>query len=160
MRGHIAIASACLALAACSQATESAEQPTEPVETSPVAEQTASLPALPGAQDKDPQALLDYWKAAIESGDYAAAAKAWNDEALAQQQQDYGQTAPRVTYGEQQLEGAAGSSYLTVPVTISAIGPDGESIDRTGTMTARRVNDVPGASAQQLSWRIRSIDWN
>lgn len=157
----LAIVAACIALAACSQGSEPAGQSGDMVEVAPTPEatETASLPPLPGPADTDAQALLDYWKAAVESGDYAAAALAWHDPSLAGTE-DYGQATLRVIYGEGQLEGAAGSSYLIVPVTLSANGPDGESIDRTGMMTAKRVNNVPGASEEQLSWRIRSLIWD
>ncbi|RVQ66926.1 hypothetical protein EKN06_08215 [Croceicoccus ponticola] len=114
---------------------------------------------LPGPTDKDPLSLLVYWKGAIESGDFAAANKAWRagttPAAVPQ-----GTSPAIVSVGLGQQEGAAGSIYFTVPVTVTVDGPDGEQIPATGTLTARRVNDVEGASAEQFSWRIVSIDWN
>jgi len=54
---------------------------------------------------------------------------------------------PLVNIGAGVQEGAAGSLYYSAPVTIT----DG-SRRITGTVTIRRVNDVPGASAEQLRW--------
>ena len=48
------------------------------------------------------------------------------------------------------MEGAAGSIYYEVPTTIT--GSDGGKL--TGTTVLRRVNDVSGASAEQLRWHL------
>ena len=48
------------------------------------------------------------------------------------------------------MEGAAGSIYYEVPTTIT--GSDGGKL--SGTIVLRRVNDVPGASAEQLRWHL------
>ena len=52
------------------------------------------------------------------------------------------------------LQGAAGSSYVEVPVQLYGRMKNGESFGSAGTVTLRRVNDVPGATAAQLRWRI------
>ncbi|WP_370177164.1 hypothetical protein [Alteriqipengyuania sp.] len=52
------------------------------------------------------------------------------------------------------IEGAAGTIYYTAPVTIT--GSNGQELD--GEIVLSRVNDVPGASEEQLRWRVRSID--
>jgi hypothetical protein len=51
-------------------------------------------------------------------------------------------------------EGAAGSIYYEVPTTIT--GASGKKL--AGTTVLRRVNDVPGASAEQLRWHIERFD--
>ena len=53
-------------------------------------------------------------------------------------------------------EGAAGSIYATIPVTVDAQLDDGKQQRFTGQYVVRRVNDVPGASADQLRWHIDS----
>ena len=60
-----------------------------------------------------------------------------------------------------QMEGAAGSSYYTAPVSITATDQDGRPIGFDGEMVLRRVNDVPGSTAEQRRWHIESttIDW-
>jgi len=51
-------------------------------------------------------------------------------------------------------EGAAGSIYVDVPVQIYGRLRDGKEFNSRGTMTLRRVNDVPGSTAEQRQWHI------
>ena len=55
-------------------------------------------------------------------------------------------------------EGAAGSVYLSVPLTVSGV-LDGERTSRPATAILRRVNDVPGSTEAQRRWHIERIDW-
>ena len=59
------------------------------------------------------------------------------------------------------MEGAAGSSYYTSQATITADDENGRPVRYEGPIVLRRVNDVPGASAEQLRWHIDSVklDW-
>lgn len=71
--------------------------------------------------------------------------------------------APYASYHAQvgapgQVEGAAGSLYVEVPVVTYGRLADGQAFHRSGKVTLRRVNDVPGATPAQLRWRISSID--
>lgn len=59
-----------------------------------------------------------------------------------------------VAVPEGRMEGAAGSLYYEVPITITGGGGDG----LTGTTVLRRVNDVPGASPEQLRWHIERFE--
>jgi hypothetical protein len=56
-------------------------------------------------------------------------------------------------------EGAAGSIYLSVPLTLSGT-INGNDISRSGTIVMRRVNDVPGSTEKQRQWHIERIDWS
>jgi hypothetical protein len=56
------------------------------------------------------------------------------------------------------MEGAAGSSYVTVPVSIYGTTAGGTPFKCGGGATLRRVNDVPGSTASQRQWHIRSIE--
>ena len=58
--------------------------------------------------------------------------------------------------GEQ--EGAAGSIYLSVPLSVSGT-LDGKRSTRSATAILRRVNDVPGSTEAQRHWHIERIDW-
>lgn len=60
------------------------------------------------------------------------------------------------TPGDQ--EGAAGSIYLSVPLTVSGT-LDGKRSSRSATAVLRRVNDVPGSTEAQRHWHIERIDW-
>jgi hypothetical protein len=53
-----------------------------------------------------------------------------------------------------EIEGAAGSLYVEVPVQTWGRRKDGRPIASAGTVTLRRVNDVPGSTAEQRRWRI------
>lgn len=55
-------------------------------------------------------------------------------------------------------EGAAGSIYVSVPLTLSG-SESGRQISRSGKAVLRRVNDVPGSTEAQRHWHIERIDW-
>jgi hypothetical protein len=55
-------------------------------------------------------------------------------------------------------EGAAGSIYLSVPLTVSG-SVDGTQVSDRATAILRRVNDVPGSTEEQRHWHIERIDW-
>ena len=56
------------------------------------------------------------------------------------------------------MEGAAGSSYVDIPFRLYGKLKDGKAFNQVGTVTLRRVNDVPGSTEEQRSWRIYRID--
>ncbi len=56
------------------------------------------------------------------------------------------------------VEGAAGSLYIEVPVTVTGMLTSGRPYRLEGPVTLRRANDVPGATAEQLQWRISISD--
>jgi hypothetical protein len=54
------------------------------------------------------------------------------------------------------VEGAAGSSYVTVPIVVH--GRDGgKPFGGPGDVALRRVNDVPGSTDEQRRWHISAI---
>jgi hypothetical protein len=55
-------------------------------------------------------------------------------------------------------EGAAGSAYLSVPLSVSGTR-DGKRVSHSATAILRRVNDVPGSTEAQRHWHIERIDW-
>jgi hypothetical protein len=52
------------------------------------------------------------------------------------------------------MEGAAGSSYITVPFHLYGTLKSGGAFNMIGPLTLRRVNDVPGSTAAQRRWHI------
>lgn len=54
------------------------------------------------------------------------------------------------------VQGAAGSLYVEVPVQTYGVRKDGKPFTSAGTITLRRSNDVPGSTAAQRRWRIYS----
>ena len=57
------------------------------------------------------------------------------------------------------IEGAAGSSYVSVPVTFYGKDENRSIFRRPAEVILRRVNDVPGSTAAQRRWHIERIDW-
>jgi hypothetical protein len=101
-----------------------------------------------------PDRVLRFYVAALEQGQWNLAATAWRSSAGvtgATLKDSYDRGAPlRLEIGKGDEEGAAGSSFYDVPVTLRF----GQGKPETGTLTLRRVNDVPGATPEQLDWRI------
>jgi hypothetical protein len=66
-----------------------------------------------------------------------------------------------VAVGEGTMEGAAGSSFYTAPVTITGRDRQGRPIRFEGEAVLRRVNDVPGATPAQLRSHFKTLrlDW-
>lgn len=126
---------------------------------SPPASSTSVLPkAVPPSTSRDPQEVLLSWAKAISLKDWATAYGYWGDRGARSGQTLEQFTAawsklkqPDLEIGKGEQEGAAGSLFYTVPVTI---------VDGTrripGEVVLRRVNDVDGATAEQLRWHIES----
>ena len=55
-------------------------------------------------------------------------------------------------------EGAAGSSFIEIPVTAIGRLVRGGAFRLAGSLTLRRVNDVDGSSAEQRRWHIAASD--
>src|SRR5690606_7704885 len=99
-----------------------------------------------------------------DAGDFAKAYRLWAREGQASGQSyaefRQGFAATRSTQvtitGPVTSEGAAGSIYATVPVEVNAVLRDGTRQRFVGQCVFRRVNDVPGASEEQLNWHIES----
>ncbi|QGN54698.1 hypothetical protein [Novosphingobium sp. Gsoil 351] len=172
-----AIAALALALSACNQPapapapSEAAQAPAATAEPSP-AETTPptstpspdelSAPALvPEAEKGETGArnVLLEWARAIERRDFARADAQWGAGASAaksaKQFADY--KTITVGVGDGDVEGAAGSLYYEVPLTLTGARKDGASFERHGTIVVRRVNDVDGATPAQLRWHIQSV---
>jgi hypothetical protein len=110
----------------------------------------------PGSHD--PDVVLRAWGDAIEARDWVVVRAFWGDHGTRSglSETDFaarwaGLHYPKVTFGKGESEGAAGSIYYTAPVTIT----DGSRVI-TGEVVLRRVNDVDGATSEQLRWHIES----
>jgi hypothetical protein len=103
---------------------------------------------------KNPDRLLRYYAAALHARDWAAAAKAWgagSGVTAKTLKQSYDRADPPVLeVGKGDQEGAAGSLYYEAPVTVRF----GSDTPESGSLVLRRVNDVDGATAEQLRWHI------
>jgi hypothetical protein len=103
-----------------------------------------------------PDRTLRFYVAALEQGKWDLAATAWRASSGvtgATLKASYDRGAPlHIDTGKGDEEGAAGSSFYEVPVTLRF----GSGKPETGTLTLRRVNNVPGATPEQLDWRIEN----
>lgn len=122
--------------------------------------------AVPAAE-KTPaaaRAVVERYYAAIDRKQYRVAYRLWAGDGQASGRsyaafaRRFARTAhTRVVTGRPtDGEGAAGSLYLTVPVTVTATLKDGTPQRFGGRYVLRRVNDVDGATAAQLRWHLAS----
>jgi hypothetical protein len=123
-------------------------------------------PIAPKSAQGAGQVLQTYF-ALIEQGKFAEAYRLWSDggkatgetaEQFARSFEPYREIHASIG-GPGQMEGAAGSSYVDYPVQLYGRTRDGKEFNERGTMTLRRVNDVPGSTAAQRSWRIYKSDF-
>ena len=62
-----------------------------------------------------------------------------------------------VAFGDGRMEGAAGSTFYTLPLTVTGATRDGTERTSRGELVLRRTNEVPGATDEQLAWQIVSL---
>ncbi|MBD3730870.1 MAG: hypothetical protein IE933_14315 [Sphingomonadales bacterium] len=144
------------ALAACGKQPDT--KVTDEAEATATPTDAASDGLPPDYLSTDCKVVMAAYAGFLRERDYRHAAMAWSDEtvdsdALALRFEDYG--SPDLTIGETSEEGAAGSLYCNATVTLR----DADQLQkplRQGTVTLKRVNDVPGATPDQLRWRIES----
>lgn len=130
------------------------------VRIDPVADDS-TLSGAPAARPA--QAITDYY-GALERGDYAAAYRQWGNDGAAS-----GQSFAKFRKGFENTrhtdvvigkatepEGAAGSLYVTIPVTVNAVLKDRTRQSFSGEYVLRRVNDVPGSSQTDRRWHLHS----
>jgi len=112
--------------------------------------------------------VMQHYFAYLESGRYSQAYALWSDagkaskltaEQFAQSNAIFDEVHGEV-YAPGQVEGAAGSLYVTVPVKLYGKVTPGGDFERKGVATLRRVNDVPGSTEEQRRWHIAKIDWS
>ena len=107
---------------------------------------------------RQPRSVADYAALARARATSPRPPKLWTNAAEAAQfaanLEDYPKVA--ITAGKPtDEEGAAGSIFITVPVTLDLTLRSGSPYQMTCKATLRRVNDVPGATAKQRRWHIR-----
>jgi hypothetical protein len=130
-------------------------RPADPLATpAPLPPQVADYPALESPECRE---VAQFYLAAVEQRDFAPAALVWNDPVIDAARlealfADYGR--PLVTIGEVTEEGAAGSLYCTVTGVLTDAADPAKPASE-GMLELRRVNNVPGATPDQLRWTIR-----
>jgi len=173
---RVVVLATLLALAGCgsgSQAPTPAATPSSAASPAPSApsEASASTAAVPTAsatavttQDlkvldsRDCRTVAMAYVEAVARNDFAFAARVWNDPAIdaARLKARFaGYASPQIEITRLQEEGAAGSLYCTVTGMLTDVADAGKA-PQQGEIVLRRVNGVPGATAEQLRWTIRS----
>lgn len=132
----------------CSQERAASPQPAAPVATTQASERS-----------DEPVAVVKAYYDAINARDYRRAYSYWGPsgppQTFEQFEKGFADTATvSVTPGEpSRVEGAAGSRYIDIPVTIIATKKSGGQQTFTGTYTLRRTA-VDGAPAEAKRWHI------
>lgn len=122
-------------------------------------------PGTPEPSAADAVAVVREYYAAIGAGNHARAYALWSDggRSSGQTPQQFAAgfadtRAVSVQPGEPgTVEGAAGSRYVEVPVSVTATHADGREQRYVGAYVLRRAV-VDGASAGQRAWRIASAE--
>lgn len=115
-------------------------------------------------QQQAAQVIRNYYDA-INRRDYKRAYSYWGNGGAIHQSFDqfkkgFADTASvRVDIGKPgDLDAAAGSLYIKIPVTIATTTVKGRTQHFRGSYVLRRVNDVPGATPEQLMWHFYRAD--
>lgn len=98
----------------------------------------------------------------LEQRKFADAYKLWSDNGSASGMTEAQFVASYAKYSEihsqvgrpGESEGAAGSTYIDVPFRLYGKTTSGGPFNMVGTVTLRRVNDVPGSTEEQRRWHI------
>ncbi len=128
-------------------------------------------PVMAQNDDRGPAAarlvVENYYKA-IDTADYRAAYRLWGEggggggsasgKTFAVFRHGFASTTRSrvVTGAPTNGDAGAGSIYIDVPVEVFATLKDGRKQHFRGKYTLRRVNDVDGATQEQLDWHIAS----
>lgn len=124
---------------------------------------TAFDPQQPAGDGNDAVAVVKAYYDAINAHDYRRAFALWGRSGPPQTfdefEKGFADTASvSVTTGEpSRVEGAAGSRYIDVPVTITATKKSGERQTFTGTYTLRRTV-VDGAPPSERRWHLNGAN--
>jgi hypothetical protein len=104
---------------------------------------------------QEPEKLLRFYVNALRVGAWDVAASAWTLDAQMTGQklerQYGGDAGPKLAVGKGDVEAAAGRMFYEAPIVVDF--PDGRQSLR-GTIVLTRINNMAGASEQQLKWRI------
>ena len=103
------------------------------------------------------QVLQSYF-ALAESGGFAEANKLWSVGVERLDLTGYREVHANIG-APGNVEGGAGSVYVEIPVQLYGRLKDGKEFNSRGTMTLRRVNDVPGSTEEQRRWHIMNAEF-
>jgi len=128
-----------------------------PDDRTPVSEAPFAATSAQGAAD-----VVQSYFALLESGRRAEARALWGGGGADSGRGPGRFNAAYAAYAEYHgqvgapgaMEGAAGSSFVEVPVSVYGRRAGGQAFQERGTIMLRRVNDVPGSTPEQRRWHI------
>jgi hypothetical protein len=145
---------------------EGPAQPPEPGRPGGLPDDRTPLAEPKGAIDpKSAEAagqVVQSYGALIEQKKWREAEKLWGDAGAASKltAQLKADSEAHLQIGKPgDMEGAAGSSYVTVPVVFYGKQASGAAFHRKAHIIMRRVNDVPGSTEAQRRWHIERIEF-
>jgi len=146
-----------LLAAACGQSDEPAPEASDApaLGAGRVPLQADEFPAL---ASKDCAVVVEFYLESLGGREWAQAALVWNDPAIDAARLEAlfgGYREFQLAWTEPFVEGAAGSSFCTVTGKLTD-AQDADKPGREGTLVLKRVNDVPGATPEQLRWTLQS----
>jgi hypothetical protein len=106
--------------------------------------------------------VVQHYGALIEQGRWSESWKLWSDAQAAKAfDRNWRDDAEvHMEIGKPgDMEGAAGSSYVSVPAIFYGKTNAGQAFRRGATVILRRVNDVPGSTEAQRRWHIERVEW-
>jgi hypothetical protein len=132
-----------------------------PDDRTPVAEGPIDPKSAQGAGQ-----VLQRFGGLLEQRRFTEAYRLWSDDGRASGMSEAQFTAAFDKYAEihsevggpGEAEGAAGSIYVDIPFRLYGKLKAGEPFNQLGSVTLRRVNDVPGSTAEQRQWHIYRSD--
>lgn len=116
------------------------------------------------SQQQQAAQVIRHYYDAINQKDYERAYADWaangtgSQQSFEQFKKGFTDTASvKVEIGEPgSINGAVGSLYVEIPVTITATTVNGTTQHFTGSYTLKRINDVPGSTPEQRIWHLYS----
>jgi len=132
-----------------------------PDDRTPIAEGPIDPKSAQGAGQ-----ILQRFGGLLEQRQFAEAHRLWSDGGGASGMTEAQFVAAYDKYAEihsevgapGQMEGAAGSAYVDIPFRLYGKLKSGGPFNLIGPVTLRRVNDVPGSTADQRQWHIYRSD--
>ena len=154
-----------IAITSCNTSVKSQPPANTPSVANLIASSPTPAPTSP-TQSREQQAvqvIRDYYSA-IARQDYKQAYSAWDGNGAASKQsfEQFKQgfantTSVAVEVGKPgKPDPGAGSIYIEIPVTVTAIATNGTPQRFRGSYVLRRVNDVPGSTLEQRQWHLYS----
>lgn len=165
-------AATAFALSACGGGDDPSEggliSPGDPERAeSQVPGETDSLSSGEQAEIETPEAeaALQRWADALEARNWEAARQVWGEqgEASGLSAEEFAEAHEKyrtvsITIEDGRAEDNAGKLYFEAQVTMEGQLQNGDAYMMKGPVVLSRVTDLPGASNEELSWRIETND--